>query len=128
MRAVGESHRRRGARDFLHGNTVLEITETGTAPLLLHRDAVHAELPELRPQIARKGIRAIDLVGTRGDPVGSEAADAVAQHVGGLAETEIEAADVVHAHARRSPDKAPVDGPVSSSINARPLLSRQQCA
>ena len=81
---------------------MLEIAEPGAAPLLLDRDAVHAELAELRPEVAREGVAAVDLVGARRDLVGGEAAHAVAQHVGGLAQAEIEAAKVVDAHGRWS--------------------------
>ena len=102
MRAIGEADRGGGARDFLHRDAVLEIAEPGAAPFLLDGDAVHAELAQLRPEIARKRVAAVDLVGARRDPVGGEAAHAVAQHVGGLAQAEIKAADVVYAHLRRS--------------------------
>src|SRR5229473_6153216 len=98
MRAVGEADRARRARDFLHRHAMLEIAEPGPAPFLLDRDAVHAELAELGPKIAREGVAAVDLVGARRNPIGGEAAYAVAQHVGRLAQAEIEAADVVHAH------------------------------
>jgi hypothetical protein len=63
---------------------------------------VNAELAQLRPKIARKGVAAVDLVRTRRNLVGGEAAHAVAQHVGGLAEPEIKAPDIVHAHSSRS--------------------------
>ena len=46
---------------------MLEIAEPGAAPFLLDRDAVQAELAELRPQIAREHVAAVDLVGTRRD-------------------------------------------------------------
>jgi hypothetical protein len=52
-------------------------------------------------QIPAEGIAAVDLVGARRDLVAGKAAHALAQHVGGLAEAEVEAADVVHAHVRR---------------------------
>jgi hypothetical protein len=51
---------------------------------------------------SREDVAAVDLVGARCDLVGGKAAHALAQHVGGLAEAEVEAADVVHAHLRRS--------------------------
>src|SRR5262249_19470314 len=107
MRAVGETDRGGRARDFLHGDTVLEVAETRAAPFLLDRDAEHAELAELGPEVTREGVAAVDLVGTRRDLVGRKAAHAVAQHVGGLAQAEIEAADVVHAHGWVSVWRAP---------------------
>src|SRR5215470_13187474 len=102
---------------------MLEIAEPGAAPLLLDRDAVRAELAELRPEIARKGVAAIDLVGARGDLVGGEVTHAVAQHVGGLAQAEIETADVVHAHEGRSLQGGAdprLQSTVGRRINARP--------
>src|SRR5262245_40657419 len=102
MRAVGQPDRSGSARDLLHGDAVLEIAEPRPAPFFLHRDAVHAELTELGPQITREGIAAVDLVGARRDAVVGEVAHAGAQHVGGLAQTEIEAANVVHPHRRQS--------------------------
>ena len=102
MRPVGEADRAGRARDLLHRDAMLEIAEPGAAPLLLDRDPVHAELAELRPQIARERVGTVDLVGARRDLVGREAAHAVAQHVGGLAQAEIEAAQVVPQHERWS--------------------------
>ena len=87
--------------NFLHGDAMLEVAEPGAAPFLLDGDAVEAELAELGPEVAREGIAAVDLVGARRDLVGGKAAHALAQHVGGFAEAEVEAADVIHAHVRR---------------------------
>ena len=96
MRAVGQPDRAGGARNLLHRHAMLEIAEPGPAPLLLDRDAVHAERAELGPELAREGVGAVDLVGARRDLVGGEAAHAVAQQVGGLAEVEIEAGVAAH--------------------------------
>ena len=123
MRAVGEPDRRGGARDFLHRDAVLEITQARSAPFLLDRDAVHAELAQLRPEIAREGVAAVDLVGARRNLVGGEVAHAVAQHIGGFAEAEIEAAGIVDAHLHRFRRKLAVFGlqsKVVERINARP--------
>src|SRR6266704_1824415 len=88
--AIGEPDRGGGARDFLHGNAVLEITEPCPTPFLLDRDAVHAE----------------------------------------LAQAEIKAANVVHAHgadlACRQPAQAAID--LLVLINARPSSHKQYCA
>src|SRR5262249_56300490 len=80
---------------------MVEVTESGAAPFLLDRDPMQAELAELRPEVTREGVAAVDLVGARRDLVGGETAHAVAQHVGGLAQAEVEAADVVYAHERQ---------------------------
>jgi hypothetical protein len=76
-------------------------TRARGGPFLLDGDAVQAELAEFGPEVAREGVAAVDLVGARCNPVGGKAAHALAQHVGGFAEAEVEAADVVHAHLRR---------------------------
>ena len=102
MGAVGKTDRGGGARDFFHRDAVLEIAEPGAAPFLLDRDAVHAELAQLGPQVAWEGVAAVDLVGARRNLVGGKAAHAVAQHVGGLAKAEIKAPDIVDAHLGRS--------------------------
>ena len=90
VRAVGEPDGGRAAADLLHGDAVLEIAEPGAAVLLLHRDAVQAEVAELGPELARELVRFVDLRGERRDLVGGEAAHAGAQLVGRLAEVEIE--------------------------------------
>jgi hypothetical protein len=96
--AVGQSDRAGCAGDFLHDDAVLEIAEPEPAELLRHRDAVHAELAKLGPQIAREGIAAIDLGGARRDARGREAAHALAQHVRGFPQPEIEPAKTACQH------------------------------
>src|SRR5262245_47560414 len=96
--AVGQPDRARGAGDFLHDDAVLKIAEPKPTERLRHRDAMHAELAELRPQIARKGIAAIDLGGARSYPRGREAAHALAQHVRRFPEPEIEPPETACQH------------------------------
>src|SRR6266567_3687399 len=128
--AIREPDRGGGARDFLHGNAVLEITEPCPTPFLLDRDAVHAELAQLGPEIAREQIAAVDLIGARGNAFSGKTAHALAQHVGRLAQAEIKAANVVHAHgadlACRQPAQAAID--LLVLINARPSSHKQYCA
>src|SRR6516225_5991320 len=100
MGAVGKPDRSGRARDFLHRDAMLEISQPRPAPLLLNGDPVHAEFAELGPQVARKGVAAVDFLGARRDARSRESAHAVAQGVGRLAQPEVEAAKVVHAHAR----------------------------
>ena len=66
--------------------------------VLLDRDAEQAKLAELRPQLARKRVGAIDLVGERRDLVLRETRAPVAQHVDVAAKTEIEAGQAVGNH------------------------------
>ena len=95
MGAVGQADRAGRARNLLHGDAMLEIAEAGAAPLLLDRDAVNAERAELGPQIARKPVAAVDLVGERRDLVGRKPAHTLAQHVGRLAKAEVQVAVTV---------------------------------
>ena len=62
MRAVGQAHRARGARDLLHDDHVREVAEAGAAAALGHGDAEQALLAERRPQVARKLVAAVDLL------------------------------------------------------------------
>ena len=69
MRAVGQADRGGGARNLLHRHAMGEIAEARAAPLLFDRDAEKTERAELRPQLARKAVGAVDLVGARRDLV-----------------------------------------------------------
>src|SRR5262249_55120488 len=88
--AVGQAQRGRGPRNLLHDDTVLEIAEPKPAELLGHRDAMHAQLAKLGPQIARESVAAMDLGGARRNACSPEAADALAQHIRRFPEPEIE--------------------------------------
>src|SRR5262249_20867263 len=52
------------------------------------------------PEIAREAVAAVDLLGTRRNVRGGETAHALAQHVGGLAEAEIESPKTASQHGR----------------------------
>ena len=99
MRAVGKPDGAGGARNLLHRDAMFQIAEPGAAILLRDGDAVQAERTHLRPELAREPVLAVDPLGKRRDPVGGEARHALAQHVGGLAEAEIEGAGGVGKHA-----------------------------
>src|SRR5947208_4043067 len=128
--AIGEPDRCGGARDFLHGNAVLEITEPCPTPFLLDRDAVHAELAQLGPEIAREHIAAVDLIGARGNAFSGKTAHALAQHVDRLAQAEIKDANVVHAHGAELECRQPAQSAVDrlDLISARPSSHKQYCA
>ena len=95
MRAVRQADRGGGAGDLLHRDDVLEIAHAGAAVFLLDRDAEHAEIAQLAPQIHRECVVAIDRRGAWRDLVGGEVLHRVAQHVGGFAEVEIQAGKAV---------------------------------
>ncbi len=90
MRAVRQADTRRAAAHLFHRHAMLEIALPRAAPFFIDCDAVQAERAKLRPQIAREGVAAVDLVGAWRDLVRGETAHGIAQHVGGLAKAEIE--------------------------------------
>src|SRR6266511_3629986 len=77
-RTGGKPDRGRGARDLFHGDDVGEIAHRGAAVLLLDRDAEQAERAELRPQVGRKLVAAVDLARARRDLLRREIAHAIA--------------------------------------------------
>src|SRR5262245_31059210 len=109
MRAVGKPDRGRAAADLLHGDAMFQVAEAGTAVLLLHRDAEHAELAEPRPELARKLVAPVDLGGEWGDHIAGEAAHAVAQLISGLAEGKVECGKVIGDHRGSSFRRDPKD-------------------
>src|SRR5262249_54045072 len=90
MRAVAEADGRRGAAELLDGDHVLEIAQTRAAVLLLHGDAVQAELAHPGPQLARETIGLVELGRDRRHFGRGKALDLLAQGVGRLAEVEVE--------------------------------------
>jgi len=91
MRAVGQADGGGAARNLLHGHAMGEIAEPGAAQFLLDGDAEKAERAKLRPQFARKFVRAVDLRGERRDLVGGEIPHRIAQHFDVTAQAKIEA-------------------------------------
>ena len=74
---------------------MLQIAHAGAAVFLLDGDPEHAQVAELAPQIHRERVVAVDRRGARGDLGRGEGLDLAAQHVGGLAEAEIQAGQTV---------------------------------
>src|SRR5581483_5749021 len=74
------------------------IAEPGAAPFLFDGNAQKSQCPQLRPQIAREAIGAVDLGGTRRDLVLREIAHRVAQHFEVAAKTEIKSRQAVRQH------------------------------
>ena len=90
MRAVGQADRRRGARDFLDRDAVLEIAEPGAAVFLLDGNPVQAERADLGPEVAGELVALVDVGGARRDLVGGELLHRFADGVRGFAEIEVE--------------------------------------
>ena len=95
---VGQADGGRGPADLLHGHDMGGVAQSRPAVFLLDGDPEQPEGAELRPEVAREGIVAVDRVGTRGDLVGGEGLDRGAQHVDGVAEAEIERGQGVGSH------------------------------
>ena len=102
MRPVAQADRGGRAGDLLHRDHVLGVAEPGAAVLLLDRDAVQAERAQARPQIARELVAPVDRLGARRDLGLREAGDRVPDHVGGLAEIEVERWEAELRHGRSS--------------------------
>ena len=79
---------------------MLEIAQSQAAPGLLHRDAVQAEFPHLRPQVAREGVGLVDLGGQGRDVVGGEPRGCIANGLSRVAEGEVEGGDRAHGVSR----------------------------
>src|SRR5215212_4998771 len=77
---------------------MLDIAEPRPAVLLLDRDAQHAEFSKLRPKLARKLVRPVDVISKRSNFRDGEAPHALANGIGSVAKTEVEAAIVVSGH------------------------------
>jgi len=97
MRAVGQCHRGRGTAQLLDGDDVREVAERRSAVVFLDRDAEQAERAELRPQIHRKFVAAIDFRCARRNFLRREVLHRGAQHVDRLAVVESQER-VVHGH------------------------------
>ncbi len=100
MRAVGQPDRPGSARHFLHRHAMLDVAQSQPAIFLGRGDPVQAEFPHLGPEVARKRVVAVNLRGARGDLLLGEAAGAVADHRGALAEIEVEETGRVGDHGR----------------------------
>src|SRR5438034_11454095 len=81
---------------------MLEITHSGAAVLLLDRDSKHAKRAELAPQVRRELVRAIDFRSTGRNLRRGKIGHALAQHIGSLAEIEVQGLGLVAQHGRRS--------------------------
>ncbi len=90
MRPVRQADRRGGARYLLHRDDVGEVAHAGSAVILRDGQPEKSEAAELRPEIARKDVAAVDLAGARRDALIGEAAHLVAHRIDGFSQTEIE--------------------------------------
>src|SRR5208282_223122 len=101
VRPIGEADRARGTRHLLHRNAVVEIAEPQATVFLGRGDPVQAERTYLRPEVAREEVVAVDRRRPRRDLLLGESFRALADHLGALAEVEIEAARGVGNHGLR---------------------------
>src|SRR5450631_3291210 len=110
MRAVAQAHRARSARDFLHGDSVGEVTQARAAIIRAHRHSQQPQLAAFAPQVAGEDIAAIDLVGARRNTLFGETLHLLAHRVDDFAEPEIEFAvsRISHSptpHCHRTPNR-----------------------
>ena len=98
VRPVAQPHRGRGAADFLHGHHVLQITHGGAAIGLVGGNPQQAQAAHLGPQVLGEFVAFVDGGGPGGDFLGGETADGIPQHVGRLAEIEVESWKLVWNH------------------------------
>src|SRR3974390_805369 len=117
MRAIGKADRGRRARYLLHRDAMREIAEPRPAVFLFDRNAVQPERAHLGPEIARKFVVAVDLVGARRNPVLREIGDGVAQHVGLGTEAKIETGPGIRNHRKLHRSGGP-DPALSESVTA----------
>jgi hypothetical protein len=105
--AVAQAHGRAGAADLLHRHHVREVPHVGTAVLLRHGDAQHAQVAHLAPQVHRELVAAVDFGGAGGDLLVGKGAHRVAQRVDVVTELEVEAGQI-HAESPVRPVQRPV--------------------
>ncbi len=90
MRAIGQPDRSRRPADLLHRHHMLQIPHRRPAILLPDGNPEHPELPELRPQGRGEQVVPIDGGRLRRNLRSRKGPHLITQHVGGLAEVEIE--------------------------------------
>src|SRR5207248_2059485 len=78
------------AAHLLHRNAVLQVAQPGAAVFFLHGDPEKAQFAQLRPEMAREFVRAVDFVGQWRNFVAAETPHRIAQEVRGVAKPEIE--------------------------------------
>ena len=88
MSRVAQANRRRSAANLFHGDHMVEIPKAATSERLVDGQAEQPKLAELIPQIGRKRVGPVDLVGARRDFIGGEPAHGLTNQIGGLAEIE----------------------------------------
>ncbi|MNY19367.1 hypothetical protein D3C86_1527970 [compost metagenome] len=88
--AVGQRHRGRATADFFHYHHVGQIAEASTAVLFRNGDAQQAHVAEFAPQVGGEQVVDVDLSGARGDLLGDEGLNLIAQHVDGFTEGKVQ--------------------------------------
>ncbi len=91
VRTVGQAYRRAGTGDLLHRHHMRQIAHVGAAILFGYRDAQHAQVTKLAPQVHRELVIAVNLGGTRRDFSLRKLAHGITQSVDILTQLEIQA-------------------------------------
>ena len=90
MRPVGQTHRRRPTADLLHRHHMRQIPQPRAAVLLRHGNAQQPHVAKAPPHVLRKLILPVDLRRPRRQLGINQIAGLLAQHVDGLAKTEVQ--------------------------------------
>ena len=91
VRPVAQAHAGTGARNFLHGNHVRQVSHVSAPIGLGHGDAQHAQIAHLAPQVHGELIRLIDLRRARGNFGLGEITHRIAQCVDIFAQVKVQA-------------------------------------
>ncbi|MCY1267363.1 hypothetical protein D9M70_157950 [compost metagenome] len=67
-----------------------QVTQAGTAVLFRHGNAQQAHVTEFAPQVGGEQVVDVDLSGARGDLLGDEGLNLIAQHVDGFTEGKVQ--------------------------------------
>ncbi len=90
VNAITQSHRCGGATDFFNGDDLFDKAHAGAAIIFRDGDAEQTELAQLRPEVSREIVLAVDGLRSGRDMVRRKSVHGLAQHVCGLAKRKIQ--------------------------------------
>ena len=101
MRAIGESHGRRSARNLLHRDHMRQVPEVRPPEVLFHRDAEQPKVPQLAPELGRKCIVPVNLCCEGRDFFLCKSLYAVAEKIHRLSQRKVKLRHTCSRHAAR---------------------------
>ena len=96
--AIGQTYGSASTRDFFHRDHMGQIAHIGSAVLLRHRDAQHAQVTKLAPQVHGELVIAIDLSRTRSNLALGKLTHCITQSIDIFSKLEIQSGQVGKAH------------------------------